>query len=350
MTLTVRAIDVGFGQTKYVRRITDGTIECAHFPSRAVWTIADPSKGSTLGGRRKTVAFRINDLYYEVGPEVELALSNYRAAMPMADYVKTPEHLALLRGALHYIDLESIDLLVVGLPVAMLASRKAALERLATGEHPIGRGRYVRIKQTLAIAQPQGALVAYAAEHKALAKLQSQESLVIDAGSRTFDWLVTRGLRLVSGHSHSVDVGVSSIVRAIARAISTDIGETYSALDSIDAALRRERPLRIFGKAYPIEPYRPIVEAMAHDAVRTMLANIGDRHRFDNIVLVGGGSDLFKAALSEAFGAQRIQEVVDPICANVRGYQIAGMDRVASMRGQHAAVEPDSSETAGEAP
>jgi plasmid segregation protein ParM len=56
-----------------------------------------------------------------------------------------------------------IDLLVVGLPVALFAVKKAALERAMTGKHDVGGGKTVTVvRKALAVAQPQGALVHYA--------------------------------------------------------------------------------------------------------------------------------------------------------------------------------------------
>lgn len=50
-----------------------------------------------------------------------------------------------------------------------------------------------------------------------------------------------------------------------------------------------------------------------------------------NIVLVGGGSSLFKKAIKQAFPRQRIQEVRDPLYANVRGFQLAGANYMRSI-------------------
>jgi plasmid segregation protein ParM len=43
---------------------------------------------------------------------------------------------------------------------------------------------------------------------------------------------------------------------------------------------------------------------------------------------VGGGTFLFKKAIKEAFPKHRILEVKEPMFANVRGFQIAGMNYV----------------------
>lgn len=87
---------------------------------------------------------------------------------------------------------------------------------LASGDHPVSKGRIVHVKKALAVAQPQGALVCFAAGEGKLGRLRQYESLIIDAGSRTFDWLVTRGMRLVTTRSNSVNRGVHNVLTMIA--------------------------------------------------------------------------------------------------------------------------------------
>ena len=337
MSTVVRSIDVGFGQVKYVARVVSGDIECAHFSSVALPSLMDTGTRSALGGRRRTTSVRVGELFYEVGHDIELAGAQSRPALSIDHYVEAPEYTALMRAALHYMQLDSIDVLVVGLPVSVYRQRKSQLERLATGVHDVGKGRTVTVKRALVVAQPQGALVTYAVQHDSLNAIQRQESLIIDAGTRTLDWLTARGLRLVSNRSHSAPYGVYNITTAITEAISDELKESFEDRDAIDLALRKIKPLSLYGKQYPIERYRPIVDSITQEAVRAMSLSIGGKYRFDNVVLVGGGAHLFKRALKEAFPKQRLQEVAEPIYANVRGYQRAGMDRVKA--GSHGDAE-----------
>jgi plasmid segregation protein ParM len=132
-----------------------------------------------------------------------------------------------MRGALHYMRVSAIDLLVVGLPVATFRTHKAALEKLATGVHDVGRGKTVEVRKALAVA-----LVHFAASSNKLDKLSKETSLVIDVGSRTFDWLVARGMRPVTRRSHSVNRGTFDIGQKIASEISLDIRSEYRDLDA----------------------------------------------------------------------------------------------------------------------
>ena len=146
--------------------------------------------------------------------------------------------------------------------------------------------------------------------------------------SRTFDWLVARGMRLVQNKSHSVNRGVFDILQAIAAEIGHDIGTPYNDIDAIDLALRTGKNPVIYQKPYDISRAMPMAHSIAQQAVASMMRWIGASYSFQNIILVGGGAYLFKKAVKEAFPKHRILEVKDPLHANVRGFQIAGMNHV----------------------
>ena len=325
MELIVRAVDVGSGNTKFVTAAAGADIRCVSFPSIA-YPSSDASPSWPVSERRKTVCIPVGRLFYEVGPDVGLAADTFRAKQLHDEYTESPEYLALLRGALSMMKLSHVDLLVVGLPVALFAVKKAALEKLMVGSHEIGGGRTVTIGKALAVAQPQGALVHYASEHKKLATIGNEQSLIIDPGSRTFDWLVTRGMRLVQKQSHSFNRGVSDVLRLLAVEITKSIGTPYRDYDAIDLALRTGKSPMIYQKAYDMSRHLPLAESVAEQAVSTMKEWIESPHSLQNIILVGGGAFLFRKAVKAAFPMHRIHEVKEPMFANVRGFQLAGQN------------------------
>jgi plasmid segregation protein ParM len=330
MELIVRAVDVGFGNTKFITGVSGGDIRCASIPSLAYPSARDPAT-LPAAERRKTMAIPINGLYYEVGQDVALATDNLRATHLHDRYTETPEYMALLRGALALMKIPSIDLLVVGLPVSHFMGKKAALEKAVTGTHDVGGGKTVIVRKALVVAQPQGALVYYAATHQKMATIEHEQSLIIDPGSRTFDWLVARGMRLVLKTSDSVTRGVSHVLRVIASDISTEIGTPYTDLDAIDRALRTGKNPMVYQKTYDISKLMPVAHSVAERAVGAMLESIPADYSFQNIILVGGGAFLFKSAVKQAFPKHRILEVREPMYANVRGFQIAGMNYARSV-------------------
>jgi len=325
MEMIVRAVDVGSGNTKFVTGVTGAEIRCTSFPS-----VAYPSSGETphwpASERRKTVCIPVGPLYYEVGPDVGLAADTFRAKQLHDEYTESPEYLALLRGALSQMKVSHVDLLIVGLPVALFSLKKAALEKAMTGSHPVGNGKTVTVAKAMAVAQPQGALVHYAAEHEKMATIGTEQSLVIDPGSRTFDWLITRGMRLVQKQSNSINRGMSDVLRLLAAEISKDIGTPYRDYDAIDLALRTGKAPVIFQKPYDMKRHLPLAESVAQQAVSTMRQWIETPESLQNIILVGGGAFLFKKAVKAAFPKHRIHEVKEPMFANVRGFQIAGQN------------------------
>ena len=341
MELIVRAVDVGSGNTKFVTGVVGNEIRCASFPS-----VAYPSSGETphwpASERRKTVCIPVGPLFYEVGPDVGLAADTFRAKQLHDEYTESPEYMALLRGALSMMKVSHIDLLIVGLPVALFSLKKSALEKTMAGEHQIGGGKTVTVAKAMAVAQPQGALVHYAAEHKKMAPIGTEQSLVIDPGSRTFDWLVTRGMRLVQKQSHSINRGMSDVLRLLAAEISKDVGSPYRDYDAIDLALRSGKSPVIFQKPYDMGRHLPLAESVAQQAVSTMRQWIETPESLQNIILVGGGAFLFKKAVKAAFPKHRIHEVKEPMFANVRGFQLAGQNYAAS------AIAPGRDRGAGE--
>jgi len=216
--------NVGFGNTKFVSGVDGSEVRCTHFPSVAYPTESDETT-DPMGGRRKTVGIPIDGLIYEVGPDVHLAADVFNAKQMHERYSETPDYLAMLRGALHYMKVERIDLLVVGLPVAAYkAKKRAALERLVLGKHDVGRGKTVRVERARVVPQPQGALMYYGHVHNRVAEIRKERSLIIDPGARTFDRLVTQGMQLVEKKSHSVNRGMFDVLQAIASGISKATG------------------------------------------------------------------------------------------------------------------------------
>lgn len=313
----VRAIDVGFGNTKFVVRSSGGRISCRHFPSLAFFGLDD-----AIDGARRTVRIPVDGLYYEVGPDVELAADRFRFRHLHDGYTHTPEYRALAAGALHYMKVDRVDLLVVGLPVAQYLVRRAALEKAMTGAFDVGRRRHVVVHRALAVAQPQGALFEYAMSQPE--SLALGRSLVIDVGARTFDWLVTQGSRVVARMSSSVTRGVADVLAAIAERIGAELREEFRDVDAIDAALRHGKRLRIYQREYDLEPFDPLVQKIAEQAVLAMVQRMEATHGIENIVLVGGGAALFKKAIKKQFPKHALREVSDPMHANVRGFQLLG--------------------------
>lgn len=346
MGLIVRAIDVGRGNTKYVAGDDGGEIRCMHFPSEAYPSEME-RKGDRLGGKRQTVSVPLEGLFYEVGPDAHLAADVFNAKLLQHDdYYATAEYLALVRGALHYMKVDEIDLLVVGLPVATFkaAPHALALERKIAGSHEVGGGRRVNVRKVKVLAQPTGALMYYGKVHHRLAELRRERSLIIDPGARTFDWIVTQGMQQVESKSHSLNRGMFDVLQKIAEGISMNTGTQFRNFELIDAALRGGKKPVVFQKEYDIAAHLPVARKVPEHAVAEMRHYVGDASEIQNIIVVGGGAFFFKKAIKEAFPRHKIHELKDPLYANVKGFQVAGRlihDQLAGEAAAPAAVSPD---------
>ena len=218
---------------------------------------------------------------------------------------------------------ETVDLLVVGLPVAQFLAKRAALQKAMTGTFEVGRKRKIVVKKALVVPQPQGALFWYAAQSGKMETMQ-RKTLVMDVGARTFDWLVTRGMRVVPKMSDSVNRGVSDILRHIADAIGAEIKEDYRDLDAVDAALRSGRILRLYQRDHDLKKFDPFIRKVADQALISVLGRLDGAQDLENIILVGGGAYLYMKAVKRRFPKHTILEVDEPMYANVRGFQLLG--------------------------
>jgi len=325
MSMVVRAIDLGFGNTKFVSGSVDGKIECTHFPSLAV--LAPGEKGiAELAGKRKTVCVPVRGVWYEVGYDVEQAASAFKARPRHERYIETAEYMALTAGALRYMGCKVIDLLVVGLPVSEFIQKRKDLEKILKKEPiDIGGGEAVEIKDVLVVAQPHGALFDYQRQHGAETSIADTRNLVIDVGYRTFDWLTTEGFRVLGPTSFSVAMGVSHVLAAIAKRIGLEHGMAeLTDLDAIDKALRTKKPLTVFQKQYDLKRFQADINAIADQAVGELFTRIGKIYDIRNVVLVGGGAALYKPSVARLFNRHKILQVADPLFANVRGFQYLG--------------------------
>ena len=152
----IRAIDVGYSWTKYV---VEGSrvdaIRCRAFPS-----VAPRASGRDLAldglTQRQTVPIAIDGVVFEVGPEAVLVQDVVQALPHDNRYIHTPEYLALVRGALRLMHVDHVDLLVVGLPVALFGPQREALAARLLGSHDLGTGAPLAVRAVRVLAQPVG--------------------------------------------------------------------------------------------------------------------------------------------------------------------------------------------------
>jgi plasmid segregation protein ParM len=314
---TVRAIDVGYGNTKFT---LDERGTCRVFPSLAPLADARALRSGVLADRRTRIV-TVDGLAYEVGPDVTLFADS---PLLHSSYIEAPEYRALVYGALDTMQVSQVDLLVTGLPVHLHQLRSARLKQLLTGKHVIRQDLTVTIAEVAVVAQPVGGLIAYSQECEEWATTQSRIRLLIDPGLFSLDWLVVQGLKEVPGLSQSIEGGVCEVLKGVAQQLTSDFGECYGNLRKIDDGLRGA-PWQIHGQPADVDRYRAIATAAAARHVRTMRNYVVSQLRsIEEIVLVGGGATHFEPAIRSAFPDLPLTTVEDPITANVRGFQVIG--------------------------
>lgn len=321
----VRAIDIGYGQTKLVTgRGIYRDISAFSFPSRA--PLASKIDGKSYG--RNTQQVEVDSVLYEVGKDVEDAARDSDTNIRSMDFVGSPTYKALFKGALHYIGENEIDLLVLGLPVSVFDDGKTAslLQQRFTGEVMISEDRSVLIHDIWVVPQPLGGLFDFTYHNNNFQNVKGKQNLIIDPGFYTLDWYGCNGIEKRTNTCGSIPGGVSAYLQELADNLSRhpDINMPLTNLARFDMAVRNSQPLQLFGKPWDLSPFHNAACTVIQSFVSTMAAQIGNGANIDNIILVGGGAELFKRSVEAAFPRHRINTLPDPQFSNVRGFQFAG--------------------------
>jgi len=317
MQPTIRSIDLGYGNIKFVTGLeSDGTPICRLFPSLAPIATANSLESGPFQSR-DTVRVQVNDATYEVGPDVRLALKGYSASDRTKSFVETDAYLARFRGALAYMGVSRIDLLVLGLPVEDYEENKHLLAGLAKGEHPLPDGKKVFIDKVMVFAQPMGGFYNFLQAHSKEHQIRNRYTLVIDPGYVTLDWVFADGFNPVNARSGSYPGGVSKILEEIGNALKD------KNLPRIDEGLRTN-DYTIHGKKVDLRPYLENAKPAIEEAVVAMANSVGDTAEISRIVLVGGGAFLYQPAIEKRFKGIEVLRDKGSVFSNVRGFQFIG--------------------------
>ena len=317
----VRALDVGYGNTKYSTVSATGKISFKAFRSLAPTAVTtDISAGAMR--KRDTVRVSIDDACYEVGPDAELVTDARYAHVDDPDYVERPEYRALCRGTLAYMRAPRIDVLVVGLPVSRVASRAAELRTELTGRHKFDDGTSIEVKKVIVIAQPIGGALYTALTSGRYDRFREQTTLTIDIGAGTSDALVCRGLQAFPKRCETHSGGMNAAIRELADTIS-DVHRTKCSPSMLDKALR-SGTLTINGKKVSVSPMLALAYPVIDLAINALMARVGAVTDIDRIVLIGGGAPFFEPRVRHRFPDHEVSVCNAGIFANVRGFQAAG--------------------------
>jgi plasmid segregation protein ParM len=364
-TPVVRSIDAGYGLTKSTLDVkSDGTIVCGHFASLAV--SSDPQTMRSLNIRqRNTVDVTVDGAQFEVGPDILLAQTGNDVGREIGEnWTQAPNYKAVMLGALHYMNQEIIDLLVLGLPVNQYLSEERInrLRDAYKGTHSLPNGKSVEVKDVWVRPQPFGgymdmgdhldelnALIAakskkhmdeegvdigFAAIDSAHELMTNHCILVVDPGEYTLDWLlVDRGAINTKASGAASDSGRHRVVNDVVRVLSQDLGRDIppANLSRINDALRTGSVLKLGGKVVDLKKYETVVAQSVLDPISRLLEGLrGLEDRIDLILLVGGHPAIYEAELAKRFPYTPIFQPPESLYANVRGFQRAGEAKIAT--------------------
>lgn len=320
----VRAIDLGWGYTKLSRKSADGQLEYMAFPSLAP-RASQLDMSSSFLGQRDTKIVTVDGVDYEVGVDSASLDSSDATRSLNNSYIFTEQYKAVFLGALAYIDEDVIDILVVGLPLSGM-NQAAKLKSMMEGTHKINATKSVTVKSALVIPQPLGGLrycLTLAKPGSPFEFLNEENNLIIDPGFLTFDYLFAHGSMVVENRSGAHPGGVSKVLLALAQSISRKHDINYENLMAIDRGLRRRR-IKINGVDEDLTEHIKNTKDALEGSVNAMKNRVGDGSDIDNIILLGGGSALFRKTIEGFFPKHSLISLEDAQLANVKGFQDAG--------------------------
>jgi len=336
-----RAIDVGYGNTKYT--LTDGMdgneIECAMFPSVA--PVSSRKGLEAFGSPRDTTSVDVEGTLFEVGPDAMLGMAANASRTLDLDFARKPAYTALVRGALDRMKVPRVDCLFLGLPVSSVEALGRDLAQRMTGLHRL-QDREIEVKECMVVPQPVGGMWDFGVRNSMLPHLQSSNSLLIDPGYFTLDWVVTRGLKMVGVRSGAANnAGMAAILRAIGESMANTIKQregkpadlTESSLDRMDEAIRLGRPFRFNGKAEDLSRHMAAGQKVIDDGLAKLAHQIGTKSDIDNVIIVGGAAHLYQASVVQMFHGYDVRVAQHAVYANVRGFGMMAARRA----GLHAA-------------
>lgn len=320
----VRAIDVGYGQTKYTLGRNDRReILVQAFPS-----LAAPATGKSLDMEPHISEVRdrnivpVNGTDYEVGHAVEV--------MRVLDekFIEKDVHIALIRGALKLMEIPEIDLLVLGTPVSYYDAKAPFIRKSFTGQHNLGDGKAIEVHRVVCLPQPIGGFVWYGESNNSYQQLRQQTNLIIDVGYFTLDWLVTRGAAPITGRSGSVPFGVAVIINLLTDVISHDLGTDVRCnprvCEAVDQALYGKKQPILNGRPYDISRHTKHIAGRLEQGVTLLSARVGNAVDIDNIILIGGAAKHYAPLLRKQFPSHPLRTIDQAQFANVFGYQVIG--------------------------
>lgn len=349
---TILAVDVGYGNTKAawnVQANPANRLVWSEIGFRSVTPVASSADAQDVLRGLNRVVVSVNGEHFFVGPEATIE-GGTRSRK--ADFTTSPEHEALLCGAWHYMWQEtgqvsdSVDLLVLGLPVSGFRAKRDQLTALGKQTHRVpvphvyGNGNRkgngngpqdgwldVTAKEVIVLPQPMGGLRQVMENEKGFDLMgDDQINVILDVGYHTLDWFVAFGSKPQFELSGSFAGGFSQILEKINNQIALDHGAGLPGLGMVEQAFYKET-MRFESLRISMEPYKALAKKTAAEVVARLL----DQSNLKNInsaqfFVCGGGASAYLEAFKAQMPGEKMGVMDNSVMANARGYYLTGMD------------------------
>lgn len=330
--LVVRAIDGGFGNFKFTTKSSAEGLTCDLFRSIYPRKVHSWHDSEGVIGTANRMVITVGETEYVIGKDADTAQPANAVQTLDASYPLSDGYLALVRGALAQMRVSVIGVLVVALSMNMWRENKDALRARLVGKHkvpnldwPSGDAtREVVIEEVRVMPQPSGGFLNYCARNPAAHTLATGNTLVVDAGFGTFDYILLRREIPVDTRSGGLFGSVGKIIRAVAEKHRQGLSESFGVLTRIDDSLRTGIPATIDGAPVDFKKlYAAEIKTVVDESMTALRRDVQGFTDIDHILLTGGGAHFFQQALSELAGREVLVDE-DPVFSNVRGFQYAG--------------------------
>ncbi|HZR37585.1 MAG TPA: ParM/StbA family protein [Nevskia sp.] len=321
----VLGVDIGYSNLKVAVGSEDGSVPELGRGALVVPSGAAPADrvGKAVFGADKGVEVLVGGRPWMAGVPQDSIMQWHRTLDER--YPESDQYLALYLAALRLAKVETVDLLVTGLPVNQFSDQKfrRKLQERLTGHFEVGGGRRALVNRVMIVPQPIGGFSEVVHQDPALAE---EAVLVIDPGFFSVDWvLVNKGqylAELCSSSNHAVSMVVERVLKQL-----NEQGIALRQVEMIEEALRSNRKdIKLGGRTVDLDQLLSRVSAeVARTAMAAVLGSLRSWGRKpDRVVLVGGGAKLFEAAVRQAFEPETVRTLPAPVLANARGFWLYG--------------------------
>ena len=327
----VCAVDVGFGFVKY----RNGKGNPQKFPS-IISPYRKNKEALTTGESPETAIVKTEidtGEYRLVGPGIISTLpANPGPRIMNDDFSKTSDYLALLRGALTLMDVTSVSVLQLALPLTTYFTHADDLKKAMVGPHTLyksSKEKYTCFVHRVEVAaQPIGAYANYLRYKKNQGMAVGNNCLIVDVGYFTMDFVVATGNQIFTERSGSTKGGMSVVVGSIIKALNAEHNVTVNAglAQQIEEALGTDNTtITIYSEKVDFAKYMDDARAEVADHINHVVNTVGSAFDISDIILCGGGAKFFTPLFKNRFKLNKITCRADSQFEVVNGLYTMGL-------------------------